>query len=189
MSRFWQFSQLSDAYKDHSLIDRIPHDGPGELFIGGLKVIDRPDILAEKRITHILLVLEYDYCGYEEYTKYKRLWIPAEDHPAQNLLQHFERTNAFIEQALTDGGRVLVHCAMGVSRSATIICAYLMFKQKCAFVEALRQLLQARPLCAPNNGFAEQLEIYERILKADSNGERHRIYSGWLSKGGSGSKL
>lgn len=189
MSRFWQFSQLSDAYKNHNILDPIPHEGPGELFIGGLKAIDQPDLLAEKGITHIVSALEYDHCDYEEYAKYQRLWIPIEDHPAQNMLQHFERTNAFIEKAINDKGRVLVHCAMGVSRSATVVLAYLMWKQNVAFLHALRQVQQVRPLCAPNVGFVEQLETYERILKAESGEQRAMIYLEWLSKFQGGSKL
>lgn len=182
MSRFWQFSQLSDAYKGHNPMDQIPHHGPGELLIGGLKVIDRPDDLAKRGITHIVSVLEYDHCDYEEYAKFQRLWIGIEDHPAQNLLRHFRRTNAFIDQALAGNGRVLVHCAMGVSRSATVVLAYLMWKQKAAFLHALLQVQQARPLCAPNVGFVEQLETYERMLKAESDEKRNMIYSEWLSK-------
>lgn len=191
MSRFWQFAQLSDAYKDHSFIDQIPQAGDtGKLFIGGLKVIDRPDLLEDNRITHILSVLEYDHCD-EEYAKYRRLWISAEDSPGQNLLQHFDRSNAFIEQALAGGGHVLVHCAMGVSRSATIACAYLMYKSRpeMTFLQALGQLQESRPLCAPNVGFAEQLETYERMLKAPNDANRQSIYSQWLEMRTGNSKL
>ena len=189
MSRFWQFAQLSDAYKNHSPLDRVPHDGAGKLFIGGLKVIDRPDILEDYGITHILSVLEYDHCDYEEYAKYQRLWVSAEDHPAHNLLQHFGRTNEFTDVALAADGRVLVHCAMGVSRSASAVCAYLMYRQKITFLAALRQLQQVRPLCAPNLGFLEQLEVYERILKAGSDEDKTSIYSEWLQKQMGNSKL
>lgn len=189
MSRFWQFAQLSEAYKDHSAVDRVPQVEAGALFIGGLKIVDRPETLKDNGITHIVSVLEYDHCDYEEYATYQRLWIPAEDHPAQNLLQHFQRTNAFIEQALAGDGKVLVHCAMGVSRSATIVCAYMMYKHKVAFLEALGQLQQARPLCAPNTGFVEQLEVYERMLKAPSEQQQQAIYSEWYSRHAGSPKL
>ena len=121
--------------------------------------IDQPDLLTEHGITHIVSILEYDHCDYSEYENYHRLWISAEDSPDQNLLQQFERTNAFIERALADRGSVLVHCAMGVSRSATILCAYLMYKQSISFLPALGQLQEGRPLCAPNLGFVEQVRL------------------------------
>lgn len=189
MSRFWQFAQLSDAYKNDSLIDLVLDERPGALFIGGLKAIDRPDVLTEQGITHILSILEYDHCDYDEYAKYQRMWISAEDHASQNLLQQFEKTNAFVEQALSANGRVLVHCAMGVSRSATIVCAYLMHAQKSTFLDALRLLQKARPSCAPNVGFIEQLEVYERIGNASSAEQKHLIYFDWLKKHTGDSKL
>jgi dual specificity phosphatase 12 len=189
MSRYWQFAQLSDRYKDHNDIDNVPRDGPGQLFIGGLKAIDRPDILSEHGITHILSVLEYDPCDWEEFTTYERLWIAGEDHSSQNLLQHFDRTNAFIEQALSADSTVLVHCAMGVSRSATIVCAFLMYKHRLTFLEALARLQQARPLCAPNTGFAEQLELHERILNAQTGEDRRAIHNDWLTKHTGDAKL
>jgi protein-tyrosine phosphatase len=40
--------------------------------------------------------------------------------------RHFERCLKFIAQALLDGGRVLVHCFAGKSRSATVCAAYAM---------------------------------------------------------------
>lgn len=190
MSRFWQFAQLSDAYKNHNLLDRIPVSGTkGELFIGGLKVLDRPHELSRHGITHILSVLEYNHCDSEEFAMYQRLWISAEDHPFQNLLRHLERSNTFIEQALAADGRVLVHCAMGVSRSATLVCSFLMYKHKISFLEALGQLQQFRPLCAPNVGFVEQLEVYERMLNVPSEGHQQLLYAEWLSKHAGGAKL
>lgn len=45
-------------------------------------------------------------------------WLP--DHPAADILQHLPAAVAFVREALTSGGRVLVHCAMGISRSATV---------------------------------------------------------------------
>lgn len=190
MSRFWQFAQLSDAYKSHSLLDQVSQsDTEGQLFIGGLKVIDRPDVLDEHGITHVLSVLEYDHCDYDEYTKYQRLRLAAEDHPSQNLVQHFEKANAFIDQALAVRGRVLVHCAMGISRSAAVVCAYLMYRYKIPFLKALGQLQEARPSCAPNTGFIQQLEVFERMLSAQSQQQKVSIYNEWLTKSKSSSKL
>ena len=189
MSRFWQFAQLSDAYKNHNPMDRVLSSEGGMLYIGGLKILDSPDILRRYGITHILSVLDYDRCDHKNYSKFQRLWISAEDHPSENLLQRFEKTNAFIEEAFAADGRVLVHCAMGVSRSATIVCAYLMHRNSCTFLEALRDLQQARPLCAPNVGFVEQLEVYERMRNASSDEQRNRIYTEWLTKNAGDSKL
>ena len=113
MSRYWQCAQLSDKYRRLRPLDQIPECG--KLFIGGLRALDVRERLEKVDISHILSVLEFDYCDSDDFGKYERLLIQVEDQPKENLLQHFDRTNAFIENALAKDGTVLVHCAMGVS--------------------------------------------------------------------------
>ena len=48
--------------------------------------------------------------------------------------------NAFIDSAVRGGGRVYIHCAMGKSRSATAVCAYLMWKFGLSPAKALEQI-------------------------------------------------
>ncbi|KAK5123593.1 hypothetical protein LTR85_002631 [Meristemomyces frigidus] len=103
-------------------MDQVP-SCDGKLYISGLDAVNQPDLLEEKGITHTLTILEFDYCDYEEYSRYHRLLIQAEDNPKENLLRHIEATNAFITEALDAGGVVLVHCAMGQSWSAAAVCA------------------------------------------------------------------
>jgi dual specificity phosphatase 12 len=69
---------------------------------------------------------------------------------------------------------------MGKSRSATIIMAYLMNKYRISRDEALSQLREGRPVCGPNDGFMEQLEIYHRMLQAPDAVEAESIYQRWL---------
>ena len=168
-------------------MNQIPQ--AGQLFIGGLRALDRPDLLEEAKITHILSVLEFDYCDYEEFGKYDRLLIQVEDHPRENILGHLSQCNDFLDRALAGGGNVLVHCAMGVSRSATVVCAYLMYKQSLSPEEALRIVREARPLCNPNDGFMEQLDVYHRMLKARSDVDAGKIYSDWSQKRNDDSKM
>lgn len=168
-------------------MDQIPQ--AGKLFIGGLRAIDVPDRLENTAITHILSVLEYDHCDWEEFAKYTRLLIQVEDHPRENLLQHFERTNTFIEDAHRGDGAVIVHCAMGVSRSATVVCAYLMKTQSLSPEEALDMIRKSRPPCTPNEGFMGQLEVYHRMLKVASEEDADKIYSDWCKKGTGASKI
>lgn len=53
-------------------------------------------------------------------------------------------------------GKVLVHCHVGVSRSATLVLAYLMLKQKLTLVEAVCAIKDNRGVI-PNRGFLRQL--------------------------------
>jgi len=52
--------------------------------------------------------------------------VNAMDVPWENLSKHFDSCSKFIKQAVIAGGKVLIHCYAGVSRSAAICVAYLM---------------------------------------------------------------
>jgi hypothetical protein len=57
---------------------------------------------------------------------------------------------------------VLVHCAGGVSRSATVVLGYLMARRGMTFADALGHLRGRRPIANPNAGFAAQLRELEK---------------------------
>ena len=72
-------------------------------------------------ITHVLSVCpEYPADPEDNH----HLCIPVEDSEFENLLVHLPVACSFIQNAVDAGGKVLVHCVMGISRSATVICAY-----------------------------------------------------------------
>jgi dual specificity phosphatase 12 len=106
--------------------------------------------------------------------------IKLDDDPNEVLLKHFSDTNAFIDNALSNGGAVFVHCAMGKSRSATIVCAYLMYKYGVSPEAALKQLCEGREVCDPNPGFKEQLKVYHTMLQTKDNAEQQGIFQKWL---------
>ncbi|KAG0233409.1 hypothetical protein BGW42_007494 [Actinomortierella wolfii] len=92
---------------------------------------------------------------------YKVLCVP--DWEKTNLIKYFPETNRFIADALTKGGKVLVHCVAGASRSPTIVCAYVMKEKKLKVEEALEFIREKRPLVGPNEGFLSQLQMYYDI--------------------------
>ena len=55
--------------------------------------------------------------------------VPLRDTEEEPIAERFQRTHDFIEDARTGGGRVLLHCHEGVSRSVTLAMAYLMLSQ------------------------------------------------------------
>lgn len=76
------------------------------------------------------------------------------------------RVRQFIDAALQQGGRVLVHCGDGISRSPALIIAYLMMTFNVTHEEAFLHV-QARRFCAsPNLSFQRQIEAYEDIHTA-----------------------
>jgi protein-tyrosine phosphatase len=58
---------------------------------------------------------------------------------------------------------VLVHCQYGVSRSASVVIAYLMKKNKFSFERAMWEVAEKR-MVKPNSGFIRQLKNYEKFL-------------------------
>uniref|UniRef100_A0A3B4H8J5 protein-tyrosine-phosphatase n=1 Tax=Pundamilia nyererei TaxID=303518 RepID=A0A3B4H8J5_9CICH len=96
--------------------------------------------------------------------RYKR--IPATDNSKQNLRQYFEEVFEFIEEAYQSGQGVLVHCQAGVSRSATIVIAYLMKHTLMTMTDAYKYVRSRRPVVSPNLNFMGQLLEFERDLNS-----------------------
>lgn len=63
--------------------------------------------------------------------------------------------------------RVLVHCAMGVSRSATVVLAFLMICENMTLVDAIQTVQAHRDIC-PNSGFLRQLQVLDNRLRRES---------------------
>ncbi|XP_018939109.2 dual specificity protein phosphatase 26-like isoform X2 [Cyprinus carpio] len=82
--------------------------------------------------------------------------IDAHDSPTYDMSANFNKAAEFIHTALKRGGKILVHCHVGVSRSATIVLAYLMLKQNMTLVEAIQKVKEGRGVF-PNRGFLRQL--------------------------------
>jgi predicted protein tyrosine phosphatase len=59
---------------------------------------------------------------------------------------------------------ILVHCMMGISRSVTVVLAYLMHSYKMSLEDATRLVLSKRNYIFPNDGFIMQLIKYEKKL-------------------------
>jgi dual specificity phosphatase 12 len=83
------------------------------------------------------------------------------DRPSEELSVHLPAVYEFIDNARDSGGRVLVHCFKGQSRSAAIVCAYLVDRLGMSLEEALSIVRSARPIAIPNSGFMRQLRALE----------------------------
>lgn len=88
--------------------------------------------------------------------------IDLDDHPSSRIDRHFESTNKFIELACQQGGRVLVHCMAGISRSSTIVASYLMYRYGFSPSKTLAFIRDRRAVICPNEGFRDQLNNYWR---------------------------
>eukprot|EP01137_Pigoraptor_chileana_P008081 Opistho-2@54443 len=74
-----------------------------------------------------------------------------------DISAHFDAALSFLASAKSSNRRAFVHCVAGVSRSATVVLAYLVKHEGMALHEAVRYLAQRRPIICPNDGFLYQL--------------------------------
>lgn len=70
----------------------------------------------------------------------------------------------FVLQVRCSGGKTLVHCVAGVSRSASLCLAYLIKHERMPLRKAFAHLRSRRPSIRPNTGFFTQLIEFERRL-------------------------
>jgi len=92
------------------------------------------------------------------------LFINVMDHSKQDILSHFETSNEFIENALKEAtNKVLVHCVAGISRSASLVIAYVMKSRSMTYNEARGLVSQKRRIVDPNEGFVRQLVLYQKM--------------------------
>ncbi|XP_048843889.1 dual specificity protein phosphatase 26-like [Brienomyrus brachyistius] len=146
-------------------IDEVwPH-----LYIGNVTIAQNRTALQKLGITHILNAAHskkgsigdqkyyggnFVYCG-----------IPADDSSYFDLNIYFRPAADFIHKALKEkDGKVLVHCIMGMSRSSTLVLAYLMLYHHLSLHSAIRKVIKKRAIY-PNRNFLALLLDLDLQLK------------------------
>jgi len=90
--------------------------------------------------------------------------VAVDDSPFANISSFFDKIADKIHETQKSGGKTLVHCVAGVSRSASLCIAYLMKYDNMSLRDAYEYVKERRPIIRPNNGFFRQLIDYERKL-------------------------
>uniref|UniRef100_A0A8C5L6R6 Dual specificity phosphatase 2 n=1 Tax=Jaculus jaculus TaxID=51337 RepID=A0A8C5L6R6_JACJA len=152
--------------ENHSSDPRAPiHDqgGPVEilpyLFLGSCTHSSDLQGLQACGITAVLNVSASCPNHFEDLLCYKS--IPVEDNHMVEISAWFQEAIGFIDSVKNSGGRVLVHCQAGISRSATICLAYLIQSHRVRLDEAFDFVKQRRGVISPNFSFMGQLLQFE----------------------------
>jgi atypical dual specificity phosphatase len=145
-------------------------------------------------ITHVISVIEQPPV-FPQTHFLQTLHIPLSDGSDEDILVHLPTTTSFIHDALAESpdSRVMVsdpttyrvllfvrtdlnqvHCLMGISRSATVVCAYLVATARMTPDEALFAVREKRGYVCPNLGFRRQLEEYARQVQGGQGRARAR---------------
>ena len=158
-----EFEQNEDECIDES-------KGPAEildhLYIGSEEHASNESQLRENKIDSVLNVAKGCKNYFEEDLTYYNL--PVMDTCEEDISQIFERAFIIIEKVRLSGGRILVHCNAGISRSATICIAYLMKAENISMDEAHKIVKDKRRCVAPNFGFMLKLMKFEDTLQAQA---------------------
>ncbi|KAJ1565080.1 hypothetical protein HK096_004646 [Nowakowskiella sp. JEL0078] len=94
-------------------------------------------------------------------TYMKLNWSHDHDH----VLDDFDAAFAFIDLARQSGASVLVACQQGISRSASLVIAYVMKNLGISLAEAYALVKSRSPHISPNVGLVGQLAEFENVLK------------------------
>eukprot|EP00427_Karlodinium_veneficum_P016713 CAMPEP_0169141154 /NCGR_PEP_ID=MMETSP1015-20121227/44123_1 /TAXON_ID=342587 /ORGANISM="Karlodinium micrum, Strain CCMP2283" /LENGTH=229 /DNA_ID=CAMNT_0009207451 /DNA_START=48 /DNA_END=737 /DNA_ORIENTATION=+ len=152
-------------------------DAPDQI-LQRLYLGDRSDgqcewLIRQLGITHVLNVhnscrFPSDDCGYEY------LHEPLSDFGDQDLLEFLPKVFPFMTAGMTSG-KVLVHCQMGVNRSASVVICYLMMHQNFTLRRAYLHTQAMRPRISPHELYFEQLQALEQHLFGKSTLTREDI--------------
>jgi hypothetical protein len=124
------------------------------LYVGDIWSAFQGKALAEHGITHVVCMLPgvppiHPHLSY--------LQLPSLDDASFDISYHFPQAIRFMDAAHAAGGKVLVHCSCGVSRSSTIAILHTCHVTKEDPDTVLCQFVQKRPVILPNHGFMMHL--------------------------------
>lgn len=151
----------------HSEMDshtEIPDMISEHIYLGDRYAAFNKDWLLSNNVTHIVNMAAVTCQCYFPGT-FKYLSISILDTVSQDISQFFEACTKYINKAVNGGGRVLVHCEAGRSRSATIVLQYMVTEYKLTLKAAYKRVKKARPIVMPNITFFSQLRKFERQLR------------------------
>jgi len=121
-------------------------------------------------ITHIVCIRDAKEAfsvkpRFPEHFQY--MTLDVEDNEEQNLIKLFPGAKTFIDTAIKQGGRVLVHCNGGISLSPSFVVMFVMQHYMLSWEDALHLVQNRRYCISPNGGFLTQIKEYESIYRAN----------------------
>jgi len=147
------------------------------LYLGSVWLAEDNEWLMEHQITHVLSICAKEQLPEESFyeeLKISHMLHDVADEYDTNLLPLFPETCHFITSAvMKEGCKVLVHCTAGVSRSSTLVCAYIMQSQGLNTKDAIDFVRSKRQKIHPNLSFQMQLEAW--LMGKFSVGENENL--------------
>eukprot|EP00826_Nyctotherus_ovalis_P017757 TRINITY_DN15246_c0_g1_i2.p1 TRINITY_DN15246_c0_g1~~TRINITY_DN15246_c0_g1_i2.p1 ORF type:complete len:187 (+),score=34.28 TRINITY_DN15246_c0_g1_i2:143-703(+) len=146
--------------------DKAPYDPPDQieahLWLGSYRSASNKRNLLALNIKNILTVGDHMKQKFTDSFKYLQVLI--DDDEDEYILGVLPKLVKFVEDSVERKEGVLVHCLGGVSRSATVVTAYIMKSRKLSMKKALKFVKEKRSCISPNRGFLDQLEKYADLI-------------------------
>ena len=132
------------------------------LYLGSF--VDASDLgqLQTLGITHIMNVTTEHQNVWPAHFTYSNFKV--RDRTSNQMTAFFLAAHDIYVQAQESGGRLLVHCQQGISRSATLVIGVLMRSEDLTLAQAHAAVLAARPEIEPNPQFLADLRGLEKLL-------------------------
>jgi atypical dual specificity phosphatase len=93
------------------------------------------------------------------------LHLAVEDFGAPNIEELVQAVN-FIDQQISSGKAVMVHCAAGKGRTGAVLAAYLVKKQNLTAEQAIEKVRGMRPGSVQSISQETAVSMYEKYLKS-----------------------
>ncbi len=139
---------------------------PNFLYLGSANNANNESEILHLRIDHIVNMAEEVECHdriKEHIPTENYLKLGIGDTIYDNIFPLLEESLSFIDKVKEKNGKVLVHCNMGISRSSTIVIAYLMKYYKLKYEDCYAWVRQWRSFANPNRAFVQQLKNFENM--------------------------
>jgi hypothetical protein len=137
------------------------------LYLGAKGVTGDHDKLSGLRIGFIVNCTQDPPTEYPENMNY--FHVDVGDTANDDISKYFVPACEFIEEGRKSGQCVLVHCTFGMSRSTSIVLAYMIRHQGMSLSQALTHVKERRPVTSPNPGFMKQLVDFERSIRGKTS--------------------
>ena len=130
-----------------------------KIYLGDIDGAREINYLKKQGIKYIINLAGTMFSPEYEEGLFVRKMIEIMDFPKENIFQYFKECIDFIEKA----DKIYIHCMAGVSRSASIVIAYIMWKEHKNYNEAFAFVKKYR-FIYPNFGFVYQLKYFGKLL-------------------------
>ncbi|CAE7366367.1 DSPTP1B [Symbiodinium natans] len=134
----------------------------GWLFLGGQLAASSLEGLQQLGITHIMNCCERVPCKFRSRITYKV--VAVMDTKSSDIREFIPEALAFIDEVVANGGKILVHCMVGASRSVALVLAWLVARCRMPLKQAFQEVRAKRHQARPNRSFCEQLMQFEKVI-------------------------